>query len=212
MPASRPTGRPSTRSLSSLRAAGCSSRNIYREKVTGARANRRELLRMLDRLTPGDVVTMTRIDRLARSTFDLFASRGRYRRHCKARARMAAEEETAAAVATGAVDLLATRRSKACRRSAGIVARHAVPLGTRFRSGNPRQLAAGRGTAGRWCNAWLYTVDADVVALVARYGPDACAGMGPATCCSMRLQRLQFRRHRGRRAASGRAALLSGVG
>ena len=42
--------------LDQLRAAGCSSRNIYREKVMGARADRRELLRMLDRLTPGDVV------------------------------------------------------------------------------------------------------------------------------------------------------------
>src|SRR4051794_30546552 len=59
--------------LEQLRAAGCSSRNIYREKVTGARADRRELLRMLDRLAPGDVVTVTRIDRLARSTFDLFS-------------------------------------------------------------------------------------------------------------------------------------------
>src|SRR3954468_12423864 len=59
--------------LEQLRTAGCSSRNIYREKVTGARADRRELLRMLDRLTPGDVVTVTWIDRLARSTFDLFA-------------------------------------------------------------------------------------------------------------------------------------------
>src|SRR6478735_865613 len=59
--------------LDQLRAAGCSSRNIYREKVTGARADRRGLLRMLDRLTPGDVVTVTRINRLARSTFDLFA-------------------------------------------------------------------------------------------------------------------------------------------
>src|SRR6476620_8833742 len=58
--------------LDQLRAAGCSSRNIYREKVTGARADRRELLRMLDRLAPGDAVTVTRIDRLARSTFDLF--------------------------------------------------------------------------------------------------------------------------------------------
>jgi DNA invertase Pin-like site-specific DNA recombinase len=58
--------------LDQLRAAGCSSRNIYREKVTGARADRRELLRMLDRLAPGDVVTVTRIDRLARSIFDLF--------------------------------------------------------------------------------------------------------------------------------------------
>src|SRR3954468_1374200 len=59
--------------LEQLRAARCSSRNIYREKVTGARADRRELLRMLDRLAPGDVVMVTRIHRLARSTFDLFA-------------------------------------------------------------------------------------------------------------------------------------------
>src|SRR5215469_14732277 len=58
--------------LKQLRAAGCSSRNIYREDVTGARPDRRELLRMLDRLVPGDVVTVTRIDRLARSTVDLF--------------------------------------------------------------------------------------------------------------------------------------------
>ena len=72
MPASAPTGRPSTASLSSFARAGCSSRNIYREKVTGARADRRELNRMLGKLAPGDVVTVTRIDRLARSTFDLF--------------------------------------------------------------------------------------------------------------------------------------------
>ncbi len=58
--------------LDQLRAAGCSSRNIYREKVTGARADRRELNRMLGKLASGDVVTVTRIDRLARSTFDLF--------------------------------------------------------------------------------------------------------------------------------------------
>jgi DNA invertase Pin-like site-specific DNA recombinase len=47
--------------------------SIYREKVTGARADRRELNRMLGKRAPGDVVTVTRIDRLARSTFDLFA-------------------------------------------------------------------------------------------------------------------------------------------
>jgi DNA invertase Pin-like site-specific DNA recombinase len=58
--------------LEQLRASGCSSQNIYRERVTGARADRRELLPMLDRLAPGDVVTVTRIGRLARSTFDLF--------------------------------------------------------------------------------------------------------------------------------------------
>jgi len=58
--------------LEQLRAAGCSSRNIYREKATGARPDRRELNRMLGKLAPGDVLTVTRIDRLARSTFDLF--------------------------------------------------------------------------------------------------------------------------------------------
>jgi len=58
--------------LEQLRAAGCNSRNIYREKVTGARPDRRELNRMLGKLVASDVVTVTRIDRLARSTFDLF--------------------------------------------------------------------------------------------------------------------------------------------
>src|SRR5271170_6544254 len=57
--------------LEHLRAEGCAK--IYREKVTGARADRRELLKLLKAITPGDVVTVTRIDRLARSTFDLFA-------------------------------------------------------------------------------------------------------------------------------------------
>src|SRR5437588_7393469 len=58
--------------LEQLRAAGCTAK-IYREKVTGAHNDRRELLKMLKALAPGDVVTVTRIDRLARSTFDLFA-------------------------------------------------------------------------------------------------------------------------------------------
>ena len=57
--------------LEQLRKAGC--RQIYREKVTGARADRRELLKLLKAITSGDVVTVTRIDRLARSMFDLFA-------------------------------------------------------------------------------------------------------------------------------------------
>jgi DNA invertase Pin-like site-specific DNA recombinase len=60
--------------LEQLRAAGCGGRNIYREKATGARADRRELGRMLDKLAAGDVVMVTRIDRLARSTFDLFGT------------------------------------------------------------------------------------------------------------------------------------------
>ena len=57
--------------LDQLHADGCGT--IYREKASGARADRRELVRMLRRIEAGDVVTVTRIDRLARSTFDLFA-------------------------------------------------------------------------------------------------------------------------------------------
>ena len=57
--------------LDQLKAAGCAQ--IFREKATGARAERRELQRMLKAMTAGDVVTVTRIDRLARSTFDLFS-------------------------------------------------------------------------------------------------------------------------------------------
>jgi DNA invertase Pin-like site-specific DNA recombinase len=57
--------------LAELKAAGCAK--VYREKASGAQADRRELQRMLKALAPGDVVTVTRIDRLARSTFDLFA-------------------------------------------------------------------------------------------------------------------------------------------
>src|SRR5467141_264257 len=57
--------------LEQLRGAGCTK--IYRENVTGARSDRRALLKMLKGLASGDVVTVTRIDRLARSTFDLFA-------------------------------------------------------------------------------------------------------------------------------------------
>jgi DNA invertase Pin-like site-specific DNA recombinase len=53
--------------LEQLCKTGCSSRNTYREKVTGARADRRESNRMLGKFAPGDVVTATRIDRLARS-------------------------------------------------------------------------------------------------------------------------------------------------
>lgn len=57
--------------LEQLRAAGCGK--VYREKASGARADRRQLQRLLKTLSRGDTVIVTRIDRLARSTFDLFA-------------------------------------------------------------------------------------------------------------------------------------------
>lgn len=52
-----------------LGAAGCI--RIFEEKVSGAQRDRPELVRMLDHLRAGDVVTITRLDRLARSTGDL---------------------------------------------------------------------------------------------------------------------------------------------
>ena len=57
--------------LEQLRAEGCAK--VYRETASGAKADRRELLRLVKELAPGDMVIVTRIDRLARSTFDLFA-------------------------------------------------------------------------------------------------------------------------------------------
>src|SRR3954447_12844329 len=55
--------------IAQLKAAG--AEKVFREKVSGARANRPELARLLRALSPGDVVLVTRLDRLARSTRDL---------------------------------------------------------------------------------------------------------------------------------------------
>jgi DNA invertase Pin-like site-specific DNA recombinase len=52
-----------------LRAAGCTK--IYAEKISGAQSDRPELAKLLKRLDHGDVLTVTRLDRLARSTRDL---------------------------------------------------------------------------------------------------------------------------------------------
>lgn len=52
-----------------LKEAGC--KRIYEEKVTGAKRDRPQLVRMLDQLRAGDVVVVSRLDRLARSTRDL---------------------------------------------------------------------------------------------------------------------------------------------
>src|SRR6516164_7831345 len=52
-----------------LHAAGCAK--VYGEKQSGAKTDRPELAKMLRRLEPGDVLMVTRLDRLARSTRDL---------------------------------------------------------------------------------------------------------------------------------------------
>ena len=52
-----------------LIAAGCAK--VYSEKVSGARTDRIELAKVLKRIEAGDMLVVTRLDRLARSTRDL---------------------------------------------------------------------------------------------------------------------------------------------
>jgi hypothetical protein len=55
--------------VAELMAAGCVS--VFREKVSGAKSDRAELARVLARLGADDVLVVSRLDRLARSTRDL---------------------------------------------------------------------------------------------------------------------------------------------
>ena len=57
--------------LEKLRAAGC--QEIFQEKVSGTTANRPKLKECLRYVRKGDTLTITKIDRLARSLPDLFA-------------------------------------------------------------------------------------------------------------------------------------------
>src|SRR6266700_4990357 len=52
-----------------LLAAGAAE--VFKEKVSGAKTDRAELAKAIRRLEPGDVLVVTRLDRLARSTRDL---------------------------------------------------------------------------------------------------------------------------------------------
>src|SRR3984893_8866654 len=52
-----------------LTKAGC--KKVFREVASGAKSDRAQLRRLLDMLDAGDVLTVTRLDRLARSTRDL---------------------------------------------------------------------------------------------------------------------------------------------
>jgi DNA invertase Pin-like site-specific DNA recombinase len=62
-------GQSLTAQVAELKVAGCNE--IYREKISGAKADRKQLARLIGRLDKGDVLVMTRLDRLARSTRDL---------------------------------------------------------------------------------------------------------------------------------------------
>lgn len=55
--------------VAELKAAGCSK--LFQEKVSGAKTDRAQLNKAIASLGSGDVLTVTRLDRLARSTRDL---------------------------------------------------------------------------------------------------------------------------------------------
>src|SRR5258706_1901252 len=55
--------------LAELKAAKCAK--IFQEKISGARSDRKQLARLMAGLAKGDVLIVTRLDRLARSTRNL---------------------------------------------------------------------------------------------------------------------------------------------
>jgi DNA invertase Pin-like site-specific DNA recombinase len=56
-----------------LAQAGCTK--VFAEKISGARSDRPQLAKLLKSLGPGDLVVITKLDRLARSTHDLQVTR-----------------------------------------------------------------------------------------------------------------------------------------
>lgn len=61
------------RQIDQLIEKGVDKRNIYQEKVTGTKKDRPALNKMLDELQEGDVVLITDLTRISRSTPDLLA-------------------------------------------------------------------------------------------------------------------------------------------
>src|SRR5229473_4512745 len=62
-------GQSVTAQVAALRKHGAG--RVFREVASGAKTDRAQLRRLLDQLDAGDVPTVTRLDRLARSTRDL---------------------------------------------------------------------------------------------------------------------------------------------
>ena len=58
-----------TNQVAQLKAAGCA--NIFREKISGATAERPQLKKLMAQLADGDVVVIPAVDRLSRDTTDL---------------------------------------------------------------------------------------------------------------------------------------------
>lgn len=58
------------RQLDQLKSAGC--KRIYQEKITGTKKDRPELDKLLDQARDGDIIIISDLTRLSRSTKDLF--------------------------------------------------------------------------------------------------------------------------------------------
>ena len=58
-------GQSVTAQVEALTAAGAA--RVFRETASGAKTDRRQLRRVIDQLAPGDLLLVTRLDRLARS-------------------------------------------------------------------------------------------------------------------------------------------------
>ncbi len=67
-------GQSVTAQVAELTKAGCAK--VFRETASGAQTNRAQLRKALDQLGAGDVLMVTRLDRLARSTRDLLNTLG----------------------------------------------------------------------------------------------------------------------------------------
>src|SRR3546814_2010050 len=65
--------------IEALEAAGCT--RVYEEHASGGRWDRPELHRLLDRLEPGDVLAVWKLDRLSRSLKDLLLILDRSEEH-----------------------------------------------------------------------------------------------------------------------------------
>jgi DNA invertase Pin-like site-specific DNA recombinase len=65
-------GQSLTAQIAELKAANCE--RIFQEKASGAKSDRKQLARLMDHLETGDVVVVTRLDRLARSMLDLLTT------------------------------------------------------------------------------------------------------------------------------------------
>jgi DNA invertase Pin-like site-specific DNA recombinase len=62
-------GQSLTAQIAELKSAKCAK--VFQEKISGARSDRKQLARLIAGLAKEDVLVVTRLDRLARSTRDL---------------------------------------------------------------------------------------------------------------------------------------------